>query len=168
MPYQDSYVAKIREKVGHDFVLVMPAIDVVIKNKRDEFLLVYNNDFQAWTFPGGYVEPEYSWQENAAREALEEGGIQANPHNLTVIGNVSGPNYIAHYPNGDTVKLYTTVFLLEEWAGEVGELDATEISGKRWVPATEIANTELTFAGKVVWEVYSHYQQTGQPLSLTN
>lgn len=168
MPYQDSYVAKIREKVGHDFLLVMPTIDVVIKNAHDEFLMVYNKDFQGWTFPGGYVEPELSWQANAAREADEEGGIVANPLDFQVIGNASGDNYVAHYANGDTVKLYTTVFLVEKWQNEKPAIDETEIIAKKWISAADMATTNLTFSGKVVWEVYSQYQTTKQPVSLIN
>lgn len=50
MPYQDSYVAKIREKIGHDFELVMPTIDVVIANSKGELLMIYNRDFDGWLF----------------------------------------------------------------------------------------------------------------------
>ncbi|MBA1307685.1 DUF1810 domain-containing protein, partial [Pseudomonas stutzeri] len=42
MPYQDSYVAKIRTYVGHDFELVMPTTDVVIENSQGELLMIYN------------------------------------------------------------------------------------------------------------------------------
>lgn len=166
MPYQDSYIAKVREKVGHDFLLVMPTIDVVIKNSADEFLLIYNRDFDAWAFPGGYNEPELSWQENAAREALEEGGVQINPAKLQLIGNVAGKNYVAKYANGDTTQLFTNVYLCEEWEAESDTIDTTEIDAKKWVPASELATTKLSFAAKAVWEVYQQYRATGQAYSL--
>lgn len=166
MPYQDSYIAQVREKVGHDFLLVMPTVDVVIKNNDDEFLLIYNRDFDAWAFPGGCNEPGLSWQENAAREALEEGGIQIKPEKLALIGNIAGDNFIAKYPNGDTTQLFSNVFLCEEWDAESNDIDTTEIDAKKWVPISEIPATKLTFAGEAVWEVYQQYQATGNAYSL--
>ena len=148
MPYQDSYIAKIREKVGHDFELVTATTDTVIENQKGELLMVFNRDFNAWAFPGGYVEPEMSWQENAARESLEEGGIVADPQQLQLIGTVSGRHYVAHYPNGDRTKLYTTIYLLTSWDDELSQIDDTEIDAKRWMSPKTIAHTPLTFSAR--------------------
>ncbi|MGL5887261.1 MAG: DUF1810 family protein [Leuconostoc suionicum] len=167
MPYQDSYVAKIREKVGHDFELVMPTIDVVIANAKGELLMVYNRDFDGWAFPGGYVEPEMSWQENAAREALEESGIRANAEDLQLIGSVSGVHYRTQYPNGDRVKLYTNVFLLTKWSEELDSIDDTEIDGKKWMTLKTIDHIHLTFSGRAVYQAYRQFKKTGHVQMLT-
>lgn len=167
MPYQDSYVAKIREKVGHDFELVMPTIDVVIANAKGELLMIYNRDFDGWAFPGGYIEPEMSWQENAAREALEESGIRANAEDLQLIGSVSGAHYRTQYPNGDRVKLYTNVFLLTKWSEELDSIDDTEIDGKKWMTLKTIDHIHLTFSGRAVYQAYRQFKKTGHVQMLT-
>ena len=167
MPYADSYVAKIRERVGHDFELVMPTTDVVIENPQGELLMIYNRDFDGWAFPGGYVEPELSWQENAAREATEEAGITADPKNLQLIGTVSGKQFVAHYSNGDRAKLYTTVFHLTDWTAEQTGIDETEIDAKKWVSPQTIDHMHLTFAGRAVYRLFRQYQATGTVQSLT-
>lgn len=167
MPYADSYVAKIRERVGHDFELVMPTTDVVIENPQGELLMIYNRDFDGWAFPGGYVEPELSWQENAAREATEEAGITADPKNLQLIGTVSGKQFVAHYPNGDRAKLYTTVFHLTDWTAEQAGIDETEIDAKKWVSPQTIDHMHLTFAGRAVYRLFRKYQATGAVQNIT-
>ena len=167
MPYADSYVAKIRERVGHDFELVMPTTDVVIENPQGELLMIYNRDFDGWAFPGGYVEPELSWQENAAREATEEAGITADPKNLQLIGTVSGKQFVAHYPNGDRAKLYTTVFHLTDWTAEQTDIDETEIDAKKWVSPQTIDHMHLTFAGRAVYRLFRKYQVTGAVQNIT-
>ena len=167
MPYKDSYVAKIRELVGHEFELVMPTTDVVIENKKGELLMIYNRDFSGWAFPGGYIEPEMSWQENAAREVLEEAGTHAKPDKLKLMGTISGRSFVAHYPNGDTAKLYTTVFLLNEWLSEDNAVDETEIDAKKWVSPQTIEHMHLTFSGQAVYRLYRQYQKTNNVQVLT-
>ncbi|WP_294974925.1 DUF1810 family protein [uncultured Leuconostoc sp.] len=170
MPYKDSYVAKIREFVGHDFELVMPTTDVVIENKKGELLMIYNRDFAGWAFPGGYIEPEMAWQENAAREVLEEAGIHANPDKLALMGTISGRNFVAHYPNGDVAKLYTNVFLLNDWLSEDNAVDETEIDAKKWLSPQTIDHMHLTFSGQAVYRMYRQYKKTNsvQVITLNN
>ncbi|KRN74736.1 hypothetical protein IV73_GL001144 [Weissella kandleri] len=166
MPYQDSYVAKIREKIGHDFTLVMPTVDMIIEN-AGKLMLVYNRDFDAWAFPGGYVEPELPWVENATREAFEEAGVVIKPEVVKMIGSVSGPYYRAKYPNGDTTQLFTNVFWSNQLESEQAEIDESEIDDKRWATPAEIMQLQLTDSGAAVFEVYQKYQLTKQPQLLT-
>ncbi|MBZ5969138.1 DUF1810 family protein [Leuconostoc gasicomitatum] len=167
MPYKDSYVAKIRKIIGHDFELVMPTTDVVIENKKGELLMIYNRDFAGWAFPGGYIEPEMSWQENAAREVLEEAGIHADSDKLKLMGAISGRNFVARYPNGDTAKLYTNVFLLNDWLSEDNNVDETEIGAKKWVSPQTIDHMHLTFSGQAVYRIYRQYKKTNSVQVLT-
>ncbi|CAM3177386.1 DUF1810 domain-containing protein [Leuconostoc rapi] len=167
MPYKDSYVAKIRELVGHDFELVMPTTDVLIENEKGELLMIFNRDFQGWAFPGGYVEPEMSWQENAAREVLEEAGVHADADDLKLIGTISGKNYKAQYPNGDMAKLYSNIFLLDQWDDETSKIDVTEIDAKKWVSPKTIDHMHLTFSGQATYRLYCAYKKTGDAQVLT-
>lgn len=167
MPYKDSYVAKIREKIGHDFKLIMPTSDVVIENDAGQLMMIYNRDFDGWAFPGGYVEPELSWPENAAREVLEESGINAAADDLIAIGMVSGPDYQGHYPNGDVTQLFSNIFLLQNWSFESDMIDESEIDGKKWVSPQEIEAMHLTFSGRAVYQIYRYYKITQQAQILT-
>lgn len=167
MPYKDSYVAKIRERVGHEFELVMPTTDVVIENEQGELLMIFNRDFQGWAFPGGYVEPEMSWTENAAREVLEEAGVHADADDLKLIGTISGRNYKAQYPNGDIAKLYSNIFLLDQWDAETSKIDVTEIDAKKWVSPKTIDHMHLTFSGQATYRLYRAYKKTGNAQVLT-
>ncbi|MDR3189955.1 MAG: NUDIX domain-containing protein [Lactobacillaceae bacterium] len=162
MPYNDSYIARIREKVGHNFELIMPTIDVVVENAAGELMMIYNRDFAGWAFPGGYVEPDMSWSENAAREALEESGIIVQADQLTALGVVSGDGYRATYPNGDQVKFYSTVFLAQTFDNELLTIDQTEIDQKTWMHPTDIAKQNLTLSGKTVFALYQAFKQTQQ------
>ncbi|CAJ0833592.1 4993_t:CDS:2 [Entrophospora sp. SA101] len=45
---------------------------VVIQNKNNEYLLVYNKKYQHWQFPGGKLEPGENAVEAAKREIFEE------------------------------------------------------------------------------------------------
>ncbi|MCM0582754.1 NUDIX domain-containing protein [Weissella diestrammenae] len=165
MPYQASYVARIREKIGHDTLLVMPTIDVVIE-KDNQLMLIYNRDFKGWAFPGGYVEPEMSWQENASREAFEEAGVVVDPNRLQLIGAASGPNFQAKYANGDTTQLFTNVFLATDVQSESQNIDMTEIDQKKWMSKEALKTANLTFSGRAVYEIYRQYQRTQQAQSL--
>lgn len=166
MPYRDSYIAKIRKYIGHDFKLVMPTIDVVIE-QAGKLMLIYNRDFNGWSFPGGYVEPEMAWAENASREAQEESGLVVDPDDLKLIGSVSGKNYRAKYANGDETQLFTNVFFTSVVQHELIEIDQTEIDAKKWMTLAEIEEVNLTFAGQAVYDVYKKYLATGQTQIIT-
>ena len=66
MPYVGSYIWKIRQKIGHD-PLIMPSADAIAVREDGKLMLVFNKDFNGWFFPGGYVEEGQTSQECAAR-----------------------------------------------------------------------------------------------------
>ncbi len=45
---------------------------VVIQNKNNDYLLVYNKKYQHWQFPGGKLEQGENAEEEAKREVFEE------------------------------------------------------------------------------------------------
>ena len=55
MPYVGSYIWKIRQKIGHD-PLIMPSADAIAVREDGKLMLVFNKDFNGWFFPGGYDE----------------------------------------------------------------------------------------------------------------
>jgi ADP-ribose pyrophosphatase YjhB (NUDIX family) len=51
--------------------------DCVVRNSAGEILLIKREDFRIWTIPGGRMEPGESPAQAAARETLEESGVEA-------------------------------------------------------------------------------------------
>jgi NADH pyrophosphatase NudC (nudix superfamily) len=58
---------------------------VIIKNINQQYLLVYNEKYGAWTFPGGKLEPNETPLETAKREVWEETNLSIQ--NLEQVGN---------------------------------------------------------------------------------
>ena len=160
MPYVGSYIWKMRQKIGHDR-MIMPAVDVVIERDDGEVLMVFNKDFGSWTFPGGYVEFGMSWSECAIGEVTEEAGVVADKKDLVPIGCVSGKNCIAEYESGDSNQVFGMMFVLKKWIDETGKLDTEEISEKRYFSIGEIEMLDLDSWTKRGLETYKRYSETG-------
>ncbi len=88
MPYVGSYIWKIRQKVGYD-PLLLPTADTLAVDGKGRLLLIHNKDFDDWFFPGGYAEIGQTFNECAARELLEEGGLVTEPEDLMPFAFVS-------------------------------------------------------------------------------
>jgi 8-oxo-dGTP pyrophosphatase MutT (NUDIX family) len=61
------------------------AVSTILTRTRDnkiEFLVLKRADNGKWNFPGGKVEPPENLAEAAARELVEETGIEAKPTNI--------------------------------------------------------------------------------------
>ena len=48
---------------------------VVLKDRRERYLLVLGRDANKWSFPKGHIESGESWKSCARREAYEETGL---------------------------------------------------------------------------------------------
>ena len=109
MKFSESYIGKIRQKIGHDRLITATA-DVVAISSDEKICLVFNKDFNSQSLPAGHVEIGDTWQQGAARELLEEAGLKAEPSDLIPFATISGKGYMHDYPNGDLVAPFTLVF----------------------------------------------------------
>jgi 8-oxo-dGTP pyrophosphatase MutT (NUDIX family) len=73
MPISE-YLKKLREKVGHDLV-VLPAVSVSIVDNKCRLLLGKDAETSYWVLPGGAVDPHERPADAAVRECLEETGL---------------------------------------------------------------------------------------------
>lgn len=103
----DSYISRIRKFVGHE-LLMSPAVVGRIVNSKGDILLVQNRATNAWSIPGGYVEPEETIEQALVREIEEETGYIVEADYL--IGIYSTPDYDITYPNKDRVHPITFYF----------------------------------------------------------
>lgn len=141
MPYQGSYVWKIRQKIGHDPLLI-PSVDVATVREDGRLLLIYNIDWKNWFFPGGYVEEGQTFEQAAARELLEEGGVRVSPSDLVPFAHASG--FKMKYPNGDVTWPFSQLFVTRKWQDTASEIDASEVSERRWFSIDELKTMDLS------------------------
>ena len=160
MPYKGSYIWKIRQKIGHD-LLVIPSADAVAVRDDGALSMIYNRDANDWRFPGGYVEEGQTSDECAARELLEEGGLDAKPADLVPFAFCSGHKNI--YPSGDVTVPFNQIFYTTKWRdlGE-GDLDTSEIAERRWVPTDEIQHLVRDDKMLEIVTAYRHHRESGK------
>lgn len=102
MPISD-YLRSLREKVGTAPVMIT-AVTALVFDDNGRVLLHRARDDGRWHTVGGSIDPNEEPADAAAREALEETGLQIEP--LRVVGVYCDPPVT--YPNGDVV-LYTSI-----------------------------------------------------------
>jgi 8-oxo-dGTP diphosphatase len=112
------YVAELRERVGHDLLLV-PCAAAIVHDEQGRVLLQRRSDTGTWDIPGGAVDPEEQPAQACAREVYEETGLVVRP--LSVVAVETHP--ITTYPNGDVVQPIVTVFSCEVVGGRLEPLD---------------------------------------------
>jgi 8-oxo-dGTP pyrophosphatase MutT (NUDIX family) len=137
----------LREHVGTE-LLVVPAAAVLVRDDRGRVLLVRHADLDAWLLPGGAVEPDEAPAEAAAREALEETGLEVETGR--VLGAFGGPGFRVQYPNGDRIAYVPVVFEGRVVGGSANP-DGVEIAEVRWFDPGEVDGLSLTpGAGQVL------------------
>jgi len=157
MPYADSYVWNIRQKIGHDS-LIIPSADAIAVGKDGELLLVFNKDWNNWFFPGGYAEVGQSSAECAARELFEGAGVRTDFRTLIPFAFASG--HRAEYPNGDITYPFTQYFITHEWDDQGDAIDEVEVSQRRWFSLEELAELELDKSMKAIIKAYKAFIST--------
>ena len=109
-----AYIAKLREKVGNE-LLLLPAVTAVILDERNRALLHRSSDDGKWYTIGGAIDPGEEPAPACAREVLEETGLVAVPSRIVAVG--SSP--VITYPNGHRCQYISTAFLCEVVGGKL-------------------------------------------------
>ncbi|ALQ67670.1 NUDIX hydrolase [Bacillus thuringiensis] len=127
-----NYIKELREKVGHDCVLINFAGGCVL-NEYGEILLQKRGDFNAWGFPGGAMEIGESAAETAIREIKEETGYDVEINEL--IGVYT--KYFQSYPNGDRAQSILIFFSCSITGGEK-KIDSDETLDLKFFPLNKM------------------------------
>jgi len=130
MADEKGYVRTIREKVGHDPIMLCGA-SVIVEDENGNLLLQKRTDNGCWGYSGGAVEMGESVEAAARRELFEETGIVADE--LTLVDAFSGPETRVTYPNGDRVFYIDIVYLCRKYHGELAP-QAGEVEELRFFP----------------------------------
>jgi ADP-ribose pyrophosphatase YjhB (NUDIX family) len=130
----------LRDVIGSELIFV-PAVSTLVSDDDDRVLLVYETDVDAWSTPGGSVEVDERPEDAARREVFEETGLTVRIDGiLTVFG---GPEFHAHYKNGDEVAYVATVYRAAVVSG-TSRPDGVEVTAAEWFAADELATIPLS------------------------
>ena len=115
--FADSYIGRLRGKIGHD-LLHVPGVRSVVENGDGNLLLHLRRDMKIWSFPGGGPEHGDDALTQLIRETKEETGL--TPLNPQAFGFASTPETsILRYPNGDVCHYHDLVFYSTDYDGEL-------------------------------------------------
>ena len=129
---QKDYVKYIREKVGHETIILNYA-GCIITNEKEQLLLQKRTDCNEWGFLGGIIEIGESAHEAANREVLEESGYNIEIHNLFGIYT----KYFTTYSNGDSVQTILHMFEANIIGGS-SIINNSETIELKWFAKTEL------------------------------
>ena len=114
---------------------LVPSVNVIVVNDTDQILLIRRTDNGNWAVPGGAIDLGESVAQTAARETLEESGIECA---ITgVVGIYSDPRHVILYTsNGEARQEFSVVLTARPVAGQ--PTPSSESSDVRWVSASEL------------------------------
>jgi 8-oxo-dGTP pyrophosphatase MutT (NUDIX family) len=120
------FVAELRSMVGsHE--LWLPGVTAVIR-RDDELLLTKRADNGEWSPVTGIVDPREEPAVAAAREALEEAGVEISVERLVSVGVV--PDVV--YENGDRAAYLDLTFACDWVSGEARVADDENVDVRWW------------------------------------
>lgn len=156
-----DYIKGLREKIGHQKILI-PATAIVILREKDEILLQLRSDDKSWGLPGGLMDLGETVLQCVVRETLEETGLRI--HNPKFFGIFSGPQFETKYSNGDETAPVILGFFTADYDGKL--LSTSEESLKNeFFPLQALPEAMNPFHRKFV-EGYQRFQEHGTELIL--
>ncbi len=119
MGFVDSYLWRLRQKVGSDLVL-MPGAMVVLRDGEGRVLLTRRADDDTWCLPGGGAEEGAGFAETAATELREETGAVVSVEALRPFACLSRPDlHTIEYEGGDVTHCFAMCFWADRWSGQL-------------------------------------------------
>lgn len=122
---------------------------------EDRLLLVHHNRYGLWVVPGGHVEEDESPDQTAAREVLEETGIEIQIVSATPMFNIPGqeplptPLVVAAIPHpgkperGEGPHTHIDLLYLAVIAGGAVEALYDEVGGVVFASASDVAQMDV-------------------------
>ena len=122
--FEESYAGKLRQCVGNQMTLIVPAARAVIFNERGEVLCIRRRDNGRWNLPAGGIELGESITGCLCREVKEECGLDVLEATAIVLN--TEPRYLQVNAYGQSYQMFALAFRVDRWAGElVTETDET-------------------------------------------
>ena len=118
MPFEGSYLWRLRQKVGSDLVLI-PGAMVFLVREDGAVLFTRRVDNGLWCLPAGGAEEGSSFADTAITELREETGVVVDPADLVAFACLSEAElHTITYPGGDVSHCFAMLFLARRWSGE--------------------------------------------------
>ena len=136
------FVAELRELVG-THPLWLPGVTAVIR-RDDELLLTKRADNGQWSPVTGIVDPGEEPAVTAARESMEEAGVEVSVDRLVSVGIV--PDVV--YENGDRAAYLDLTFSCTWVAGEARVADDENLE-VRWWPIDALPELTPEIRGRI-------------------
>jgi ADP-ribose pyrophosphatase YjhB (NUDIX family) len=114
--YHESYLGHLRQVIGKRKIFAIAARGIV-EDENGRILLVRRSDNGQWVLPAGSIELEESILDCVKREVFEETGLTV--HSATPIAIYSEPRFSFVTSYGDPYQMFTTVFIIDKWSGEI-------------------------------------------------
>jgi ADP-ribose pyrophosphatase YjhB (NUDIX family) len=160
LPFEGSYLWRLRQKVGHDLVL-MPGAAVAVQREDGKVLFGRREDNGVWALPGGGAEEGGSFARTAIDELREETGLVVRADDLIPVACFSeAARHTLHYPNGDVAHYFSMCFLVRRWEGEP-RADGEEMVELRFADPAELPRPFEDSTERAV-ELLLAYLRTGQ------
>ena len=135
MPFEGSYLWRLRQKVGSDLVLI-PGAMVFLVADDGSVLFTRRADNGTWCLPAGGAEEGGTFAQTAVTELREETGVDVEPADLIGFGTLSEAElHTVTYPGGDVSHNFAMLFLSRRWSGDPRP-DEVETSEMLWADPT--------------------------------
>jgi len=122
-----GWIMDLRKKIGHEPLFMPAAACLIVKDNK--VLLQHRTDNGTWAVHGGGLEFGESFEEALYRELGEE--LHIKPINPVEFKTYSGKDLHVVYPNQDEVYVVCTMYIVEEYEGEISP-DNDEVSEVKW------------------------------------
>ncbi|WP_017559343.1 NUDIX domain-containing protein [Nocardiopsis baichengensis] len=130
---------------------LVPSVNVIVVNERDEVLMICRTDNGNWAVPGGAIDLGESLTEAAVRETQEETGITCEITGIS--GTYTDPKHVIHYTSDDEVRQeFSIVLTALPVSGEA--TPSSESREVRWIPKAELEGYRMDRSMKLR---LSHY-----------
>jgi 8-oxo-dGTP pyrophosphatase MutT (NUDIX family) len=118
VPFEGSYLWRLRQKVGSDLVLAPGAMAFLVDDDG-AVLFTRRADNGKWCLPAGGAEEGGDFALTAVTEVREETGVVVDPADLIAFGTLSAAElHTIHYPGGDVSHCFAMLFLVRRWSGD--------------------------------------------------
>jgi 8-oxo-dGTP pyrophosphatase MutT (NUDIX family) len=131
VPFEGSYLWRLRQKVGSRTVLI-PGAMVFLVREDGVVLFTRRVDNGLWCLPAGGAEEGSSFAGTALTELREETGVTVDPTELVGFGCLSEAElHTITYAGGDVSHCFAMLFLARRWKGDPRP-DGVETKEMRW------------------------------------